>query len=196
MNNEIIEQHDDEDFFEGSSHKVFEIFTTEKTLKKYDIYLDDDFDMPSADYRKLLHELGKMTEQDTVNIHLASFGGACHVGFQVCHAVKECKGQTKIIIEQPCYSMGAILACCAKNLEMKPGTFLMFHNYSGGSKGKGNELLVGVKHQDKWLHDSFRYFASPFLTDDELHQLKQDQDIYVHASSKSLKKRIKRHFND
>lgn len=189
------EQLEDDGLFAPDSHQVVKIFTTDKTSKKYDIYLDDDFDMPSANYRELLHQLSKMTESDVVNIHLASFGGACHVGFQVCHAVKECKGQTKIIIEQPCYSMGAILACCAKGLEMKPGTFLMFHNYSGGSKGKGGEMLAGVRHQDKWLHTSFQYFASPFLTDDELSQLKRDQDIYVHAGDKSLKKRLKRHFS-
>lgn len=192
--NTTIETDDFEDEYEEKPAEIVKIFTTDKKVTKYDIYLDDDFDMPSADYRALFHKLQEAAERDIVNIHLASFGGACHVGFQVCHAVKECKAHTIITIEQPCYSMGAILACCGDKLIMKPGTLLMFHNYSGGSRGKGGEMLMSAKHQDRWLHESFKYFASPFLTDKEFQDLKKDQDVYVHASDRGLNKRMKRHF--
>lgn len=193
MNTEII-ANSDEDFYDEKPGQVVKIFTTDKKVTKYDIYLDDSFDTPSADYRELFHTLQEAKSLDIVNIHLASYGGSCHVGFQVCHAVKECRANTIITVEQPCYSMGAILACCGKNLVMRPATLLMFHNYSGGNRGKGGEMMLGAKQQDKWLHDSFKYFAHPFLTEDELLKLKLDQDIYVHESDRSLKKRIKKHF--
>lgn len=170
------------------------IFEEEIVVGNYDIYFDNAFAHNPKEYRDVLHLLKTLEESNFVTLHLASFGGSCHLGFQICHAVKDCLANTLIIVEQPCYSMGAILSCCAKNLVMKPGTFLMFHNYSGGNYGKGAEFLEGVKNQDKWLHDSFKYFASPFLTDDELNKLRHDQDIYIHASDKSLTKRLKRHF--
>lgn len=192
--NTTIEADDYDEEFEARASEVVKIFQTDKKVTRYDIYLDDDFDMPSADYRELFHKLQEANERDVVNIHLASFGGACHVGFQVCHAVKDCKAHTIITVEQPCYSMGAILACCGDKLVMKPGTLLMMHNYSGGSRGKGGEMLMGAKHQDRWLHESFKYFASPFLTDAELEAMKKDQDIYIHASDRNLKSRMRRHF--
>lgn len=195
MTNETIENTDfDDDDVDSRSSVAFKIFTTEKRVSTHHIDLDDHFDMPSPDYWELLHKLREAKDTDFVNIYLSSYGGDCHVGFQVCHAVKDCRAHTTIIVKQPCYSVGAILACCADRLIMKPGTLLMFHNYSGGSSGKGGEMLMSAKHQDRWVHESFKYFAYPFLTDKEFDILKKDQDVWVHASDKGLKKRMKRHF--
>jgi ATP-dependent protease ClpP protease subunit len=194
MNKEIITQEDDDEDFEGSSQDVVKIYEEKISRNKLSIYLDDSFDSCTADYRELFQKFSNAKADDEILLHLASYGGDCHVGFQICHAIKNCKANIIIKVDQPCYSMGAVMACCGKKLIMNPATFLMFHNYSGGNRGKGGELCMSIREQDNWLHRSFKHFCSPFLNDAELERLHQDQDIYVREWDKNLKQRMKRHF--
>lgn len=183
-----------EELIDDVQFQVVQIYEEELKRKRITVFLDDYFDSQSADYRELLHKLSNLKPEDEILFRIASYGGDCHVGFQVCHAIRNCKANTIIKVEQPCYSMGAILAVSAKHLIMNPNTFLMFHNYSGGDYGKGGELKLRVHEVDKWLHNSFKYFCHPFLTEKELEDLNNDKDIYIHSWDKNLKARIKRHF--
>ncbi len=183
-----------DDMIEGSSYDPVKIYEEKSVTTTSHIYLDDSFDDVSADYRDLFYKLINAKPSDKILLHLASYGGSCHVGFQVCHAVKNCRADIIIRVEQPCYSMGAVLACCGNSLLFNPETYLMFHNYSGGSHGKGAEMMMSAKEQDAWLHRSFKYFCSPLLTDIELGRIHKDGDVYVRSWDGNLKARLKRHF--
>lgn len=171
-----------------------QIHVNQEVKSTYTIYLGDTVGHNSARYLKLLQTLKNAQEGDIIHIHMSNFGGACHVGFRIAHNIKASKAKVHMHVEAPCYSMGAILAVCGDELTMCPGTFLMFHNYSGGESGKGGEMKMAIKEYSKHFRDSLEYFCSPFLTEDEITKLVKDIDVYIHA--RNYKKRAKRHFKN
>lgn len=174
---------------EGCLIEIGQIIT-----KTIDIYLGSYVEDEVSEYSEILRTLNQAKKDDSVNVHLSNHGGSCSVGFTLCHAIKNCKAKTTMCIEAPCYSMGAILALCGKKLHMEPKTFLMFHNYSTVNRGKGAEVTVSVGEYNKYFLENLKYFATPFLTQDEIQDLINDKDVYVHEQDKSIKARHKRHF--
>jgi ATP-dependent protease ClpP protease subunit len=168
-----------------------------KTLgTQYDVYLSDTVEHDGGEYIQLLRDLEEIEKLDILNVHLANFGGSCHTGLRLCHAIKNCKaGRINMIVEAPCYSMGAILAVVGHSLTMAPGTFLMFHNYTSFDGGKAGELKMSIdEYNIHWRH-ALKTLCYPFLTKKELNLLHSDKDLYIREQDKPLLlKRSKRHF--
>lgn len=171
----------------------FEIIRHVRSAADYCIYLSENVES-NFQYVKLLDTLRRVKKDDTVTLYLANYGGLCSTGFQIVNAIKECQAGVDIVVDAPCYSMAAILAVSGKSLTLKPGTFLMFHNYSGGDYGKGKERLDATVHFYDHFHRHLKEVVSPFLTTAELERLRNDQDVYIDFYDKDLKKRIERHF--
>lgn len=186
-------QINDETLEDSSGADHFKLYT-KATSRQHDVYLSDSVDADSSNYVELLHFFHNVSEDDTINVHLANFGGACHSGLRLAHAIKCCKAPVIIYVDAPCYSMGAILALTGIALYMLPGTFLMFHNYSTLESGKAAEVKAAINQYENHFHYSLKYFCSPFLSKTELNKLLKDEDIYVHANDSDIAKRMIRHF--
>ena len=182
----------DFDELEGES-EVFEIIKRHRSVTDYHVYLSENVES-NFQYVKLLDTLRTAGPHDTVTMYLANYGGICSTGFQIVNAMKQCKAGVDVIVDAPCYSMAAILAVSGKSMTMNPGTFLMFHNYSGGDQGKGKERLDATMHFYEHFHKHLKTIAAPFLTAKELNMLRKDQDIYIDYDDKDLQKRITRHW--
>jgi ATP-dependent protease ClpP protease subunit len=147
-------------------------------------------------YSRLLSQLRDLpTNCDRVELRLANFGGSCHKGIELFNAFKECLVPVDVVVVSPSYSCGAILALCGRSLTLKPGAFLMYHNYSSDEVGKGGELVQAVTQWDESFHVWLSTILHPFLTTKELQKLKVDGDVYVKWYDADLATRIKRHFD-
>lgn len=171
----------------------FQVFQSPRSCTDYEIHLSENIENNFA-YVKLLRLLRSASKNDTVTMYLANYGGQCSTGFQIVNAIKDCACGVDIVLDAPSYSMGAIIAISGKSLKMNPGTFLLFHNYSGGDYGKGKEKLDATMHYYDHFHRHLKTVCSPFLTAAELEMLKHDKDVYVSCDDKDVTKRIKRHF--
>lgn len=162
---------------------------------KLDIVLGDDIQLGFR-YAKLLDRLRNLEPEIAyINLYLNNFGGYTEGGNPLFHAFQQCEVPVRVHVLGNCYSMGAILALCGTSLIMAPDTFLHFHNFSGSEAGKGKEMLDMTKAHAEALWRWDKKFLSPFLTDEEIDLIKNDQDVYVYEWKKAaLKKRIKRHF--
>lgn len=189
MNNNIINKagntDDDDPKFKIIKHTV--------SADSYVIYLSEHIENNFA-YVELMETLRGAAKNDKVALYLANYGGLCSTGFQIVNAIRECECGVDIVVDAPCYSMGAIIAVSGKSLVMNPGTFLMFHNYSGGNYGKGKESLDASKHYYDHFHRALKQVVSPFLDAKELEALRNDNDVYVSCDDKYTAKRIARHF--
>ena len=172
---------------------LFTIHTRATTSHTHDIYLSEQVE-DNYSYTRLLHFLRTLPAGNKINMYLASYGGSCSTGGQIIHAIRDCASPVHMIVDAPCYRMGAILALAGASLELKPNTFLMFHNYSAGRSGKGGEMVLGTIETNHWVLNMFATICYPFLTQEEIHLLKLDQDVYVHSEDKGLKARMKRHY--
>lgn len=183
-----VDDMNDEDFEEK-----FRIFEHPKVVKDVSIYLSEHVENNFA-YVELMNKLRRYSKQTRISLYLANYGGSCSTGFQLFNAIKTTKAHVDVIVDAPCYSMGAILALSGKTLHMNPGTFLMFHNYSSYDRGKGTELHTAVTHYHQYFHQYLKEICAPFLTAKELERLRNDNDVYISYSDEDLEKRIKRHF--
>ena len=162
----------------------------------HDIYLSDKIESDAFKYQELFNHLANIPETDTVNLHLANFGGACHTGIRIVNALRDCSAPVNVYVTAPCYSMGAIIAICGNGLAMWPGTFLMFHNYSTIEAGKGGEVITAINEYQKMFKSILQKFCTPFLSKIEVDKLCKDEDVYVHATDKDMKTRLKKHYKE
>lgn len=170
-------------------------FKTPVTRFVIDVYLDQSVEEGST-YTKLCQELRNAGDEDVFNFYLGSYGGSCHGYLHIFSAIKASEAkEVNMIVVSPTYSAGSELALSGTSLVLQPHTFLMFHNYSGSSHGKGQEMMKGNKETDRWIKTYFNKISQPFLTKEECDAISKDQDVYVHSNDKDLKARIKRHFH-
>jgi ATP-dependent protease ClpP protease subunit len=90
--------------------------------------------------------------------------------------------------------MGAIMALCGDDLSIAPDCYIMFHDYSGESHGKGEETAMYVNNYRKMFKDRFTRLCKPFLTQKEIDRMFNGEDIYIQHDDPLLETRIKRHF--
>lgn len=169
----------------------FKINRTNFEAVHYTVYIASDIVEPQH-YMKLYKVLDTALDTDFITIKLSSRGGDAQTMVRLINSIRGCKAQVHIKVVAPCYSAAAVMALCGDSLAMYPGTFLMFHNYSNESYGKGQELLDDVKRTDMWLTEFFSDCCYPFLTKAELRQISRDKDITVHYKDKDLQERIDR----
>ena len=146
-------------------------------------------------YDKLLKAMSKITEKDTVTLNVSTPGGRCDIGYMLIDRIMRLPCKVDVVVPYPTYSMGAIMALCGSSLEIKPGGFLMFHDYSTGiGRSKGNEIFKQTEAYVETFAHKFNSICQPFLTKKECEDVLQGKDLYIKWTDVLLKDRIKRHF--
>ncbi len=161
--------------------------------KNYTVHLRgsiQDFD----DYSELYSLITNITSNDTLSVYLNTPGGDCSVGFSLAGLFLGCKCPIAMIVEYPTYSMGSIIALCGDELHFSPNTYLMFHDYSGGAGGKGEDVWLYTDNYRKVFKEKFKNICSPFLSHSEISKMFKGEDIYIHHDDPLLEQRLKKHF--
>lgn len=171
----------------------FKVNSTTESTTKYTIDILGGI-REYEDYEKLLDTLDKIGKKDTVLLKVRSPGGRCDVGFLIYDRIKELKSKIDVEVSYPSYSMGALLSLVGNSLELKPGAFLMFHDFSTGRDGKGNEIEKSITNYSKIFKYRFNEICQPFLTKKECDDILHGKDLYVNWDDDNLEARIKRHF--
>lgn len=133
-------------------------------------------------------------EDDCVVVFLNTPGGDCAIGFHVIDHITSFKCHVHMVVEYPTYSMGAIMAVSGDSLSFMDDTYIMFHDYSGGAGGKGQETVDYTLNYREVFRKKFNRLCTPFLTRKESNSMFKGEDIYIHDTDPTLKKRIERHF--
>ncbi len=172
----------------------YDIKCTPNTGKQYIINIWDGIEA-YEDYDKLLEQIDKITKDDSLSLLISTPGGRCDVGFMLIDRLQALKCKIEVTVPYPTYSMGALMALCGHSLELKPASFLMFHDYSsGGGRSKGNEQFKSTEAYIEVFRHRFNKLCQPFLTPKECEDVLEGKDLYVKWNDKNLKDRIKRHF--
>lgn len=158
---------------------------------RYNLYDSiEDFDS----YEEFIEEVAHFTEKDAVALYINSPGGRVDVGVSLMGAIKNTAARVTAVVEGPSYSMASIIALACDELLMFDNTFLMFHNYSTMSYGKGGELMSSMRHNDAHFSKLLQDACYPFLTKSELKKILRDEDVYIYNDDAQLDKRKLRHF--
>lgn len=168
----------------GPAHQVF---NRQKVSTEYSIYLSSAVVEPSA-YDEICHLLRQVGENDEVKLYLNTPGGALISGLALIQAMRESKAKITTILNPQAFSMGALLFLCGDELVAPPNSLLMFHHYSGGLSGKGNEQVAELSAINTWFEEAMHDICEPFLTKKEIRKILQGSDMWM--GSAEINKRL------
>lgn len=173
--------------------KKFEVISKPTSSKEYNISIWDSIE-DYEDYDDLRKALDEISKKDKVTLNVFTPGGRCDIGFDLYHRIKALECTVDVVVPYPTYSMGAILALSGDSLKVLPGAYLMFHDYSGGAKGKGNEMYKQTAAYMEAFACMFNNICQPFLTKKECADILEGKDLYVKWND--IEDRVKRHFKE
>ncbi len=132
----------------------------------------------------VLNELRTASMDDVLEFRINSTGGFVNEGQQFFNLIQEkFYGRTVAYLDNRAYSMGALLFCMAKRRVIYPYSDIMFHNYSTGFSGKGNEMVSRIKHSDRHLVNFFAELivSKGFFTQSEFDKMIIGKDYWMDA---------------
>tara|TARA_R110002153_G_scaffold26320_1_gene82678 strand:- start:371 stop:1018 length:648 start_codon:yes stop_codon:yes gene_type:complete len=143
-----------------------------------DFYLNSSIGSPEeyAEWNQILRSSG---EQDVVYLHINCYGGQALTAVQLMRAISESRATVVASVEGACMSAATFLFLMADVCEISDHSIFMFHNFSGGSIGKGNEMMAQVHHNDKWARELMGSIYKDFFTDDEIESILEGKDYWL-----------------
>jgi len=158
-------------------------------VREYHVYLSDEIDDP-LEYVDLLAALRRAEPHDTFYIYLNTPGGRLDTGLQLINAFHDSAARVITVLDPQAYSMGALLFLSGKELVVPNNSMLMFHNYSSGLRGKGNEQLAEVQAASRSFEKVMKKVCQPFLSADEVKNILNGQDLWL--DSDDILRRLER----
>ena len=168
-----------------------EMIVAQQSIYRYNLY--DGIDSFN-DIGEFVENMASYQHGDAVMLYINSPGGSIDVGLSIIDSIKQCKAPVTAVVQAPSYSMASVAALACDNIVFLKHTYLMFHNYSIGTHGKGAEFMMSTKHNDEHINAIFKEYCSPFLTAAEMKKVSSDSDVYIKWDDPTLDKRIARHF--
>lgn len=158
---------------------VFKVYKRPSVTQEIHIYLGEYIESQSV-YFDLFNELDVAGTKDKMYFHLNNYGGDVAAGAQLIHKIKDTSATVVMCVEGPVYSMGSILALAGDVLpKVSPHVFFMFHDYSGGEYGKGNEMHHSITNFQHYFRELLSEVCTPFLTNKEVKSIIKGEDLYV-----------------
>lgn len=156
----------------------FRVFTAEHTILAHDIYLSDELIEPSA-YDELCHLLRNAAPEDDIRLYINTPGGSVSSGLAIIQAMQESEASITTILNPEAYSMGALMFVAGDSHVINDKSILMFHNYSGGLFGKGNEQAAEIAAVKPWFEKIMNDICCPFLTEEEVTAVLRGSDLWL-----------------
>lgn len=143
-----------------------------------DFYLNSAIGNPE-EYSEWTQILRSSNEQDVVYLHINCYGGQALTAVQLMSAMSESRATIVAIVEGACMSAATFLFLMADVCEISEHSIFMFHNFSGGAIGKGNEMLAQVSHNDKWAKNLMNRVYRGFFTSGEIDTILEGKDYWM-----------------
>src|SRR5210317_1023991 len=154
------------------------IFATQIKSNLYDFYLSGVIE-DAEKYNEWFNIIRNATEFDDIIIHINSYGGDVFTTLQMIRAMAECKANITCSVEGACMSAATYIFLAGKQFLVTEHSMFMFHNYSGGTFGKGGEMYDNIMHERKWSQKLMNDMYTGFLTKEEINSLLDNKDIWM-----------------
>ena len=159
----------------------------------YDFYLNETIESPSQ-YVAWNHIIRSAAERDIIYLHINCYGGDVMTAIQLMRSIAESNAHVIASVEGACMSAATFLFLIADSFEISEHSIFMFHNYSGFSFGKGNEMRDKVNHEEKWSKHLLDSIYLDFLSPEEIKEISNGKDFWMTPSEvqKRLELRVKK----
>jgi len=116
---------------------------------------------------------------EIVKIYINSQGGDIFTAIQMMRVLSETDATVVVSVEGMCMSAATLIFLAADSFEVSEHTMFMFHNYSGGTMGKGAEMFDQLQHEKVWSERLMREVYEGFLTEAEITSVLDSKDIWM-----------------
>lgn len=166
------------ELLQGNNKKPDLCFTEKAIAHIHEYYISGEIEEPEK-YAEWFNTIRHAGPTDVVKIYINSYGGDLWSAIQFMRVIKECKAPVIASVEGACMSAATIIFLMADNFEISPHSMFMFHNYSGGTVGKGGEMLDQIRHERKWSEKLLTEIYADFLKPDEIQSVLNNKDIWM-----------------
>lgn len=150
----------------------------------FNIYLSGDI-KSSEEYLDAFEVIRNAQQNDIVYIHINSHGGDVSTTIQFIRCMGDSKAHIVCSVEGYCMSAATMIFLCGNSFEISDHSVFMFHDYSGGTFGKGGEMYDQITHERKWTEGILQDIYQNFLNKEELESLIGGKDIWMTAKEVS-----------
>ena len=152
--------------------------TPKVTGRLHEFYLSGHLEAPDQ-YIEWFDAIRNAGPDDTVKLYINCYGGDLYTGIQFMRVLTETEAHVITSVEGACMSAATMIFLCADEYEITPFSSFMFHNYSGGTVGKGGEQFDQIIHERKWSEGFLSEIYQGFLTPAEVKSLLDNKDMWM-----------------
>jgi ATP-dependent Clp protease, protease subunit len=153
-------------------------FLNKPVSSLHTFYLSGNIEEPN-EYINWFEVMRNASETDIIQIHINSYGGDLFTAIQFLRAIADTSAHVICSVEGACMSAATMIFLAADSFEVSEHSSFMFHNYSGGTIGKGGEMVDQLIHERKWSQHLLNRIYADFLAADEIESLLSNKDIWM-----------------
>ena len=171
-------------------------FVDRPLAKISEYYLSGNIESPE-EYTDWFDHIRNLSKNDIVRLHINSYGGDLFTAIQFMRVLQETEAQVVCSVEGACMSAATMIFLQADSFEVSAHSVFMFHNYSGGTFGKGGEMFEQLQHERTWSEKLMNEVYVDFLNPKEITAMLDNKDIWMDGDEvikrlKSKAKKVKR----
>ena len=153
-------------------------FPPKSVAEVHEFYLTGEI-TTADDYIEWFDAIRHAKETDLVKIYINSYGGDLFTAIQFMRVLADTDATVIASVEGACMSAATMIFMCADSYEVTPHSIFMFHNYSGGTIGKGGEMIDQLQHERKWSERLLKEIYLDFMTDEEIQSMISNKDLWM-----------------
>lgn len=134
---------------------------------------------PPEDYIDWFESIRDANENETIIFHINSTGGDLFTAVQFIRIMQECRAYIIASVEGACMSAATMIFLQAHEFIISSHSSFMFHNYSGGTIGKGGEMADQIIFEKHWSEEMMKDIYKDFLTEKEIDSMLNGKDIWM-----------------
>ena len=154
----------------------------------HEFYLSGEI-LDPEEYIDWFHVIRHAKEGDVVKIYINSGGGNVDTAIQFLRVLSETDATVITSIEGVCASAATMIFLQGHQMEISDHSLVMFHNYAGGSFGKGGEMYDQIAFERKWSKALLENVYKGILTEKEIASMLDNKDIWM--DGQELLERVK-----
>lgn len=133
------------------------------------------------EYIEWVQLIRSATQDDRIELHLNTPGGDIYTAIELLHAFAYSDAHIHVVCSGLVASAGTVLMTVGDSFEINPHTTFMFHNYSGGTIGKGNEMAIKIDYEREWSRKFMHDVYEGLLSEHEIDDLLDGRDYWLSA---------------
>jgi len=175
----------------GKGVKQDERIFNKQLINIYEFYLSGAIES-SEEYIQWFDTIRHASDNDVIKFYINSPGGDVFTAIQFMRALQETSASVVMSVEGICASAATMIMLCGDSFEVSEHSMFMFHNYSGGTFGKGGEMLDQLKHERVWSERLLTEIYADFLTESEINSILDNRDIWMDGEEVIKRLKVKK----